>query len=181
MSNQDAIYGLFPDRERAEGAVRRLLREGVEEDAVELISPVPMEDPTLLPKRKKSWMPWLAVVGGLLGGLGATLLVTGTQRAYPIPTGKMPIVTTWANGVVVFELTMLGVIVTTLLVLLVSAGLGTRKPALYDPAVSDGKFLVAIVDPPVRDRSRLEDLLRQSGSDEIKSLAPEAVKVDSQE
>ena len=181
MSNQDAIYGLFPDREGAEGAVRRLLLEGVEEDTIELISPEPIEDRTLLPKRKKSWMPWLAVVGGLLSGLGATLLVAASQRAYPIPTGKMSIVTIWANAIVVYELMMLGVIVTTVLVLLVTAGLPTRKPALYDPAVSNGKFLVAVVSPPAGEHPRLEVLLRQAGSDEVKSPDPEAVEDDFQE
>ena len=181
MNPPNAIYGLFPDREGAEGAVRRLLLEGVEEDAVELISPRPIEDRTLLPKRKKSWMPWLAAAGGLLGGLGATLLVSASQRAYPIPTGKMPIVTIWANAVVVYELMMLGVIVTTVLVLLVTAGLPTRKPALYDPAVSDGKFLVAVVSPPAGERPRLEVLLRQAGSDEVKSTDPEALEDNSPE
>ena len=164
----EAIYGLYSDAEGAAAAVRRLVREGVEEDAIELISPEPIEDPTLLPKRKVSRMPWLAALGGLLGGIGGTLMVVGTQRSYPIPTGKMPIVSTWANGVVIFELMMMGVIIATVLVLLSTARLPDRNGKLYDPAVSDGKFLVGVLAPADDERPRLETLLREAGSETIK-------------
>ena len=172
MKNQEAeaIYGLYPDAERAEAAVRRLMQEGVSEDSIELISPEPIDDPTLLPKRKVSRMPWLAALGGLLGCIGATLLVVGTQRAYPIPTGKMPIVSTWANGVVIFELMMMGIIITTVLVFLFTARLPERNGKLYDPAVSEGKFLVGVLAPPNDERPRLETLLREAGSETIKSV-----------
>ena len=167
---QEALYGLYPDAGSATVAVRRLVGEGISESSLELLSAEPIEDPSILPGRKKSRMGWLAALGGLLGGIGGSLLVAGTQRAYPLPTGKMPIVSAWANSVVVYELIMLGVVLTTILVLLLTAGLPDRKAQLYDPAVSDGKVLVAVLNPTEEDRPRIEALLQDAGSEVVKKL-----------
>ncbi|SVD86740.1 uncharacterized protein METZ01_LOCUS439594, partial [marine metagenome] len=47
--------------------------------------------------------PLMAVLGGLMGGTIAILLVTLTSRAYPLPTGGMPIVPLPTAGVITFE------------------------------------------------------------------------------
>ena len=169
---QEAIYGVYPDTGGATAAVRSLVREGISEISLELLSPEPIEDPSILPGRKKSWMPWLAALGGLVGGIGGMLVVAGTQKAYPLPTGKMPIVSAWANGVVVFELTMLGVVLMTIVVLLLTARLPDWKAQLYDPAVSDGKVLVAVLNPTEEDRPRIEALLQGAGSEVVKKFEP---------
>jgi hypothetical protein len=78
-----------------------------------------------------------------------------TELAWPLPTGNMPIVSWWPNLIVIFELTMLGAILATVITLLVAGGLVRRRPALYDPEVTDGKILVGVENP-----SRAEDLER---------------------
>ena len=54
----------------------------------------------------------------------------------------MPIVAWWPNLIVIFEMTMLGAILATVITLIVTAGLGRRMPTLYDPEVTNGKILV---------------------------------------
>ena len=71
-------------------------------------------------------------------------MTTGTERAWPLVTGGMPIVAWWPNIVITFELTMLGAILTTVVSMLVAARLPSAKRLLYDPAVSDGKILVGV-------------------------------------
>ena len=56
----------------------------------------------------------------------------------------MPIVAWWPNLVIIFELTMLSAILTTVVALLVAAQLPSRMRSIYDPAVSDGKILVGV-------------------------------------
>ena len=67
-----------------------------------------------------------------------------TELAWPLQTGNMPIVAWWPNLIVIFELTMLGAILATVLTLFITAGLVRRPPPLYDPEVTDGKILVGV-------------------------------------
>ena len=70
-----------------------------------------------------------------------------TEMLWPIDVGGLPIFAWWPNMIILFELTMLGAIVATVVTLVVTARLG-RRPGLYDPAVSDGKILVGIEQVP---------------------------------
>ena len=101
--------------------------------------------------------PWLAVVGGLIGGAGGYLFARVTQTAYPIVTGGMPIVAPFPTAIVTYELTMLGAVFTTIVTLLITAKLPRWKQSLYDPEVSNGKILIAVVDPADDARAGLED------------------------
>src|SRR5437867_9268479 len=92
-------------------------------------------------------MFWIAVAGGVTGLAVAVWLARMTQLAWPLPTGNMPIVAWWPNLIVMFELTMLGGILATVITLLITAKIPTREPKLYDPAVADGKILVGVENP----------------------------------
>jgi hypothetical protein len=70
-----------------------------------------------------------------------------TELAWPLKTGNMPIVAWWPNLIVMFELTMLGGILAAVVTLLVTAGLPSRRPALYDPEIMDGRILVGVDNP----------------------------------
>ena len=52
--------------------------------------------------------------------------------------------------------------------LIVTARLGRRGPALYDPAVTDGKILVGVIDPPPATRSAVERALTAAGHVELR-------------
>ena len=62
---------------------------------------------------------------------------------------------------------MLFAILAAVLTLLVTAGLPGRRPALYDPAIMDGKILVGVENP--QDASAVERALRVPGA-ELKRL-----------
>jgi hypothetical protein len=64
-----------------------------------------------------------------------------------------------------FELTMLGAILATVISLFVTTELPTRQSRVYDPQVSDGKILVAVEKPADRDVARVEKMLKASGVD----------------
>ena len=113
-------------------------------------------------------MPWLAALGAMIGGSSGYALAVFTQRAYPLPTGGMPIAPHWTNGIVTYELTMLSAILTTLAALLISSRLPDWSSSkLYDPEVSNGKILVGVMNPPADIRPDLERRLREAGADRV--------------
>ena len=82
----------------------------------------------------------------------------------------MPIVAMWPNLIVMFELTMLGAMLATVIGLLVTAGIPARGRKLYDRSVSDGAILVGVENPPDASISALERALRQTGASNVKTI-----------
>lgn len=139
-----AIYALYSDPDSAQRAVDRLRAAGVADREITVISSEPFEEYEFSHRDKKTWLFSIAGAGAFVGLSVGAWLTTMTQRAWPLPTGGMPIVAVWPTLVVTFELTMLGAIVSTVIALLVTAGLPRRGPRLYDPEVSEGRILVGV-------------------------------------
>lgn len=172
----NAIYALYPDPEAAQQAVESLREAGpaleIAPRHIVALSSEPFEEFDLGGPDAKTPMPWLAAAGGVAGGLGGYWFAAFTQKAYALPTGGMPIVAPWTNGIITYELTMLGAILVTLLTLLVSTRLPDWRTQLYDPEISTGKILVGVLDPPENSRLEIESRLRQAGASEVKEFAP---------
>jgi Protein of unknown function (DUF3341) len=139
-----AIYGLYEEPVGAQRAFTALRRAGIAEHDITVISCEPFEAFEFSERDKSLTLFRLAGLGGVAGFTCGVLLTTGTERAWPINVGGMPIVAWWPNIVITFELTMLGAILTTVVSMLVAARMPTMKNVLYDPAVSDGKILVGV-------------------------------------
>jgi hypothetical protein len=157
-----AIYGLFPDPDSAQSAVDELRRTGIDDRAITVITSQPYEEYEFSHSNGHTWLFWIAAGGGVLGlGAGLTLAYV-TEALWPIVTGGMPIFAWWPNIIVLFETTMLGAIIATVLSLLITTGLPTSKAKLYDPAVSQGKILVAVEEPLDEALPKLQRLLRDA-------------------
>ena len=173
-----AIYGLYPDPDSAERALDSLRRAraelGFAPRDIAIISSEPFEGyrfgQGVDERDDQTIMPWLAALGGALGGFTGLEFATLTQNAYPLATGGMPLAPLWTNGIITYELTMLGAILTTLVTLAVSAGLPNPRAKLYDPEVSDGNILVGVIDPPDRSRPALTKLLLGAGAAKVREF-----------
>lgn len=142
-----AIYALYDDGDAAQRAVNGLRNAGILDSAITVISDQPMEAYEFGEMNRATWIWYIASAGGIVGLVFATWLTRMTELAWPLPTGNMPIVSWWPNLIVMFELTMLGAILATVATLLVGGDLLRRRPALYDPQVSNGKILVGVDGP----------------------------------
>ena len=149
MEPVKAVYALFADPDSAQRAVDNLREAGVADREITVISSTPFEDHEFSHRDRATWIYWIAGAGGAVGLTFGYWLTSVTQRAWPLQTGGMPIVAMWPNLVVIFELTMLFAIVATVVTLLVTAKLPRRRPALYDPEVSNGLILVGLENPRV--------------------------------
>lgn len=143
-----AIYGLYVDPDDVQRAVEELRRIGVAERDISISSSEPIEEYEFSRRDRATWLHWIAGAGGATGLVAGYLLASGTQRNWPLETGGMPIVSLWPDLIVMFEMTMLGAILATVITLFVAAQIPSRKPTLYDPEVADGKILVGVENPP---------------------------------
>jgi hypothetical protein len=134
---------VFNTRDEAIAALGKLRREGVPDSSITVMSSEPLHLETN--DAKKTRIAGFAIIGGLIGTAIAVLLTVWTSRRVDLVTGGMPIVSPWAFGIIVFELTALGAILATLGRMIFEAGLVKRRgPTNYDDAVADGKIVVLI-------------------------------------
>jgi len=165
-----ALYALYDDGRSAQRAVDGLREAGITDQNITVISAQPMDDYAFSRMHSRTYMWYFACAGAAVGLSAATALTYTTQTSWKLPTGGMPVVSWWTNLIVMFELTMLGAIVATVATLVVGARLLRRRPALYDPAVSDGKILVGVEDPAATSVERVERALRISPAIELKQI-----------
>jgi len=165
-----AVYALYPDADSAQHAVDRLRAAGIDEGRITVISGEPYEEYAFAQGDRATWMFRIAAIGGVVGLGVATWLTTMTERAWPLKTGNMPIVAWWPNLIVMFELTMLFAIVSTVATLLVTARLPARGPRLYDPAVTAGRVLVGVENPAAGSTDAVERALLAAGVSEVRRV-----------
>jgi len=164
-----AVYALYRSPESAQRAFERLKKAGIADRRITVLSSEPMEEYEFGQRDRRTIITWLAAGGGLIGLIGAYLLTSITQKVWAIDTGGMPIVTNWTNMIILFELTMLSAIVTTVITLLITANLPSwKKPDLYDPLVSEGRILIGVTNPS--NPSLIQSTLQSSGGGVIKTV-----------
>jgi hypothetical protein len=163
------IYGLYATGQSAQEAVNRLRAAGLSDPQITILSAQPMEDFEFGHIDKANWLWWIACGGGLLGMASAFGLTWLTEMSWPINVGGLPIYAWWPNMIIIFEMTMLGAILATVIGLVVTAGLG-RSRGLYDPEVTDGSILVGVEDP-VEDRiADLQKALASPAGARVKTI-----------
>jgi hypothetical protein len=165
-----AIYGLCSHPALAQHTVDSLRQAGVKDDAIVVVASQPHEEYEFSHRYKKTWLFWIAAGGGALGMLAGLALAYITEARWPLVTGGMPIVAWWPNIIILFELTMLGSIVATVVSLLIMTELPNLRSRVYDPEVSQGKILVAVENPDDADVAALEKTFKVSGIEEIKTV-----------
>jgi hypothetical protein len=164
-----AVYGLYPDGHAAQQAVNRLRAAGLQDRQITILTAQPMEDFEFSHIDKENWIWWIACGGGLVGMAAAFGLAWLTETSWPINVGGLPTWAWWPNLIIIFELTMLGAILATVISLVVTAGLG-RRMGLYDPEVTDGQILVGVENPAQESVSDLQKALEGPPGARVKTL-----------
>ena len=167
-----ALYGLYAEPDAAQRAVDSLRAASSElkfdRRQIVILSGEPHEGYEFTDSHATASPYRWAVLGAAVGGTSGFLLTTLSQKSYPIVTGGMSLTPAWTNGIIIYEMIMLGAILTTLVVLLIGAGLPNFKGVITDPEIWNGKILVGVVDAPENSQPELEKRLLQAGATQVK-------------
>ncbi len=128
-----ALYALYSDPDAAQRAVNSLKLSGgslgIGERQIVVVRSEPFDGYDFSDEHSQTRIFLIASLGGICGALLGLLFVRFTQFVYPLPTGGMPIAPHWTNGIITYETTMLGAILTTVVTLLVTAQPAALRPA----------------------------------------------------
>jgi hypothetical protein len=138
------LIGEFREKHAAAAAIRKLRDGGIGPADLDLFS----EEPISLPRGlldRPSHMSLVSVLGAIALGSLATLFVRYAQNNYKLVTGGMPIFSFWATGVITYEMTMLGAIVSTFLWFLWESGLLRKRDKRAPvPRVAPGSMCLRV-------------------------------------
>jgi Protein of unknown function (DUF3341) len=165
-----AVYALYTDPDTVQRAVDGLRTAGAAERDIVVMSSEPFEEYEFSHRDSATWLHWIAGLGGVLGLTAGYWLTRTTQMLWPLKTSGMPIVSPWPNLIVIFEMTMLGAILATVVTLLITAKLPSRLPHLYDPEVTNGYILVGVQQPSADLAPRMTAALESAGQGRIKTV-----------
>ena len=151
----------FRETESVVGAIRSLRVVGIEPNAIELFSAEPVELPRGVLDRP-SRMSLVSVAGAIGFGSLATLFMYWAQHNYTLLTGGMPVFSFWAVGTIMFEMTMLGAIVSAFLWFVWESGLLRKREGPPAPLVEPGSIRLRVRYEQSQ-APRVTDALRRSG------------------
>ncbi|MBE3143332.1 MAG: DUF3341 domain-containing protein [Planctomycetes bacterium] len=152
------------DIDRASQAVSHLREMGISDRNISVISGVPYSDKVL--DRPMVWtrIPLIALSGAGLGFIVALALSFGTPYLYPVLVGNQPLYAIPTSIVVIFELTMLGLLISTFIGVFVETISPTFGPKGYNPKISDG-YIGVLFSCPSRASDRLKAGLVELGAE----------------
>ncbi len=124
--------------DHAAEAIETLHTQGIPEKDISVISGVPFSEKIL--GRPMSWtrVPQIAIAGAFVGFLAASLLNFLTPNLYRMTVGGMPLTPIPTSIVVTFELTMLGLLISTFIGVFIETISPSYGPKGYHPKISDG-------------------------------------------
>jgi len=155
----ERIVAVLDTIDEATAAIARLRLEGISRESITTMSSEPLHAEAGEENHPPSRIPIFAICGGVLGAGFAIALTVMTSRRVDLVTGGMPIVTPWAFGIIVFELTALGAILATLVRMIFEARLARRGSSEYDQAVAEGSVVVFLENVNDDDRETARQVL----------------------
>ena len=168
---QSGIVGFFADDHKLLEAAAATYKAGYRK--FDTISPFPIHGMDDAMGLKRSWIPWVSLIGGIVGcciGFGFQWWVNNVS--WPINFGGKPTFGAPAFIPITFELTVLISALSTAGATLVACGLPKVDPPVIDPELQSHKFAVWIPESDVNyDSARAENFLKSIGALEVRRVA----------
>jgi hypothetical protein len=162
----NALLGLFQDPMKVGDAIDNLRAAGFDGSTIKTYTDTPYpegafgEDPE---NHRLYVFPFMGAMCGFSCGL---LITIGTQMAYPLITGGKPVLSIPPMINVMYEGTMLGAILFTVLGIIFESRLPNFTNAPYDPRISEG-YIGLLVSRTEGKADLAERALRDAGAVDI--------------
>jgi len=150
MNTKVVHMALFKEEQidHAAESITRLRSMGVQDKDISVISGIPYSEKILDRPMRWSYVGRIALGGAIVGFLISLGLSFGTPMMYPLRVADLPIIFPIPTAVVVtFELTMLGLLISTFIGVFVETITPSFGPQGYHPKISDGYIGVLFSGP----------------------------------
>jgi len=174
MAEKISLLAVFSDLDPTADALDELRALGVSDEDMNVISGVPVTEAMLGRPRQDTNVPRLAGAGAIVGFIAASLLMFGTPLMYKIQVGRQYFVPGPPTVVILFEITMLGMLLATFLGVFLDSYFPNYRPMEYVPEVSDGKYAIFFVCEE-DNKDKITKAMTALGAEQVK--AAEAIQL----
>ena len=162
-----SVLGLFTDENVVADAMDALKAEGYTIAEYEILSGTPYPEGTFGEAEPVHKLFRWPLIGAVCGFIIAIILTTGTQLAYPLVTGGKPILGIPPMAIIVYEGTMLGAIIFTVIGVIFESRLPRMFMGAYDTRITEGYIGITVTTEEDR-VGKAEDVLSQFSTENIK-------------
>jgi hypothetical protein len=166
VSGGQALLGLFKDANAVADAIDGLRAAGFAGNEIKTLTDVPYPEGAFGEDPEPHKLYVFPFVGAFCGFSVGLFLTAGTQLVYPMVTGGKPVLSIPPMVNIMYEGTMLGAILFTVLGILFESRLPDFSPAPYDPRISEGYIGVLITRANGRSAAA-ERAMRDAGAVDI--------------
>jgi hypothetical protein len=166
MTEKLTLLAVFADIDPAAHGIDKLRELGVQDDEINVISGIPVTEAMLGRPRKWSNVPRLAA-GGAIAGFLVGIFFSATPLLYPVSVGGQPLIPGPPTVVAVFEMAMLGMLISTFLGVFLDSYFPSYTPKEYVPEISDGKIAVLFA-CPMDAESKFLQAMSAAGAESVK-------------
>ena len=139
-----SVLGLYTEEDSAADALDNLRDAGFEEGEYELLTGTPYPEGTFGEAEPEHHLFRWPLIGAACGFTGGLIITAGTQMAYPLITGGKPILSIPPMAIIMYEGTMLGAIIFTIIDILFESRLPRLFMGAYSEKITEGHIGVTV-------------------------------------
>ena len=139
-----SVLGLYNDPNQAADAMDALKDAGFPLGTFDVLTGTPYPEGAFgehVPQHRLFRFP---AFGAIIGFTLALFLTAATQIAYPLVTGGKPILSLFAMLVILYEMSMLSAVISTVVGIVIESRLPNINPGIYDTRITEGLIGVVI-------------------------------------
>ena len=161
---KNSVLGLYTEEDSAADALDNLRDAGFEEGEYELLTGTPYPEGTFGEAEPEHHLFRWPLIGAACGFTGGLIITAGTQMAYPLITGGKPILSIPPMAIIMYEGTMLGAIIFTIIGILFESRLPRLFMGAYSEKITEGHIGVTVTTEEGRTEVA-EEALKKAGAE----------------
>lgn len=161
------LLAVFEDIDPAAHGMDALRGNGINNDHITVISGTPITEGMMGRPKHSSNVPRFALGGAITGFLIGLFFAFGTPALYPVYVGGQPLFPVPPSVVVLFEMTMLIMMISTFLGVFLDSRFPSYSPKEYVPEISDG-HIALLFECPVETEKTVVKALKDAGAHSVR-------------